>query len=47
MLSSGTIVDENVELTFQLGDGEVIDGGFTLLLSDSFTYIFRIAFFAS
>jgi len=25
MLSSGTIVDENVELTFQLGDGEVID----------------------
>ena len=32
MLSSGKIVDDNVEQTFQLGDGEVIDGGFSFLL---------------
>ena len=30
MLSSGKVVDEDVEQTFQLGDGEVIDGKFCL-----------------
>ena len=38
MLSNGQMVDEDLEITFQLGDGEVIDGTFCNPVITGYTF---------